>query len=214
MTPGTNVWSMTLGWPSVPRIRLISLLSLPITPRIEGRVDCSSLLRFNNLERLRTLFAIACVFYPRPQVYISSMNATGFYFESSMAQESTEIFRGLRDPDLLDRLIERYQHRLLRYLVYLTGHRELAEDPFQETWIHRWIVVLGLVHLYFACVSACQLRHVRSPDPDARFRPGDRPGHRRKGTRVVTRCSPFLSRIRICLVVLLLGQSSVYTFVQ
>ena len=65
------------------------------------------------------------------------MNATAFYFENSMAQESTEIARGLRrrDPDLLDRLIDQYQHRLLRYLVYLTGRRELAEDLFQETWI-------------------------------------------------------------------------------
>src|SRR5271157_1422119 len=65
------------------------------------------------------------------------MNATACYFESAMAQESTEIARGLRrrDPDLLDRLIEQYQHRLLRYLVYLTGRRELAEDLFQETWI-------------------------------------------------------------------------------
>jgi len=65
------------------------------------------------------------------------MNATAFYFEPSMAQENTEIARGLRrrDPDLLDRLIEQYQHRLLRYLVYLTGRRELAEDLFQETWI-------------------------------------------------------------------------------
>jgi RNA polymerase sigma-70 factor (ECF subfamily) len=65
------------------------------------------------------------------------MNATAFYFESWMTQESTEIARGLRrrDPDLLDRLIDQYQHRLLRYLVYLTGRRELAEDLFQETWI-------------------------------------------------------------------------------
>jgi RNA polymerase sigma-70 factor (ECF subfamily) len=65
------------------------------------------------------------------------MNATALYFESSMTEESTEIARGLRrrDPDLLDRLIEQYQHRLLRYLVYLTGRRELAEDLFQETWI-------------------------------------------------------------------------------
>jgi RNA polymerase sigma-70 factor (ECF subfamily) len=36
---------------------------------------------------------------------------------------------------LLDRLIEQYQHRLLRYLVYLTGNRDTAEDLFQETWI-------------------------------------------------------------------------------
>ena len=54
-----------------------------------------------------------------------------------MADENTEIARGLRrrDPDLLDHLIEKYQHRLLRYLVYLTGRRDLAEDFFQETWV-------------------------------------------------------------------------------
>ena len=65
------------------------------------------------------------------------MNATACYFENAMARESTDIARGLRrrDPDLLDRLIAQYQHRLLRYLVYLTGRRELAEDLFQETWI-------------------------------------------------------------------------------
>jgi RNA polymerase sigma-70 factor, ECF subfamily len=52
-------------------------------------------------------------------------------------RENVEIARGLRrrDPELLDRLIERFQHRLLRYLVFLTGNRELAEDIFQETWI-------------------------------------------------------------------------------
>jgi len=65
------------------------------------------------------------------------MNATAFYFVNAMADENTEIALGLkrRDPDLLDHLIEKYQHRLLRYLVSLTGHRELAEDFFQETWI-------------------------------------------------------------------------------
>jgi RNA polymerase sigma-70 factor (ECF subfamily) len=65
------------------------------------------------------------------------MNATACYFVSAMTDENTEIARGLRrrDPDLLDHLIQKYQHRLLRYLVYLTGQRELAEDIFQETWI-------------------------------------------------------------------------------
>ncbi|MGA9527019.1 MAG: RNA polymerase sigma factor [Terriglobales bacterium] len=64
------------------------------------------------------------------------MNAT-CYFVDAMADENTEIARGLkrRDPDLLDHLIEKYQHRLLRYLVYLTGSREQAEDFFQDTWI-------------------------------------------------------------------------------
>lgn len=51
--------------------------------------------------------------------------------------ESAEIARGLKqqDPELLDRLIEIYQHRLLRYLLFLTGKREVAEDLFQETWM-------------------------------------------------------------------------------
>ena len=40
-----------------------------------------------------------------------------------------------RDPDLLDALIEQYQHRLLRYLLHLTGNRAVAEDLFQETWL-------------------------------------------------------------------------------
>ena len=66
-----------------------------------------------------------------------SMNAAACYFVNGMESEASAIARGLRrrDPDLLDRLIEQYQHRLLRYLVYLAGNRELAEDLFQETWI-------------------------------------------------------------------------------
>ena len=40
-----------------------------------------------------------------------------------------------RDPELLDRLIEQYQHRLYRYLLFLTGNASLAEDFFQETWV-------------------------------------------------------------------------------
>jgi RNA polymerase sigma-70 factor, ECF subfamily len=65
------------------------------------------------------------------------MNVAAYYFVNGMESEACAIARGLRrrDPDLLDRLIEQYQHRLLRYLVYLTGNRELAEDLFQETWI-------------------------------------------------------------------------------
>jgi RNA polymerase sigma-70 factor (ECF subfamily) len=65
------------------------------------------------------------------------MNATSYFFVNAMADENTEIARGLRhrDPDLLDHLIEKYQHRLLRYLVSLTGRHDLAEDIFQETWV-------------------------------------------------------------------------------
>lgn len=78
-----------------------------------------------------------CVFFWPSSVCIDSMNVTACYFADTMADENTEIARGLRrsDPGLLDSLIEKYQHRLLRYLVHLTGRRELAEDIFQETWM-------------------------------------------------------------------------------
>ncbi|MBV8115090.1 MAG: RNA polymerase sigma factor [Silvibacterium sp.] len=51
--------------------------------------------------------------------------------------ENAQIAEGLRrhDPELLDRLIVQYQHRLLRYLLFLTGNRDMAEDLFQETWM-------------------------------------------------------------------------------
>jgi RNA polymerase sigma-70 factor, ECF subfamily len=65
------------------------------------------------------------------------MNAVAYCSMNPMESEASATARGLRrrDPDLLDRLIEQYQHRLLRYLIYLSGNRELAEDLFQETWI-------------------------------------------------------------------------------
>jgi RNA polymerase sigma-70 factor, ECF subfamily len=85
----------------------------------------------------RKLSAQACIFSLPSAVYLSNMNAAACYFVNGMESETSAIARGLRrrDPDLLDRLIEQYQHRLLRYLVYLTSSRELAEDMFQETWI-------------------------------------------------------------------------------
>ena len=51
--------------------------------------------------------------------------------------ETAKIARGLRERDLelLADLVERCQHRLVRYLVYITGRREHAEDLAQETWI-------------------------------------------------------------------------------
>jgi RNA polymerase sigma-70 factor, ECF subfamily len=52
-------------------------------------------------------------------------------------RENAAIASGLKrqDTELLDRLIELYQHRLMRYLLFLTGKREVAEDLFQETWM-------------------------------------------------------------------------------
>jgi RNA polymerase sigma-70 factor, ECF subfamily len=66
-----------------------------------------------------------------------ALPGSSLFFSALMSDESQSIARGLRkrDPDLLDRLIEQYQYRLFRYLVYVTGSKERAEDFFQETWI-------------------------------------------------------------------------------
>jgi RNA polymerase sigma-70 factor (ECF subfamily) len=58
-------------------------------------------------------------------------------FSTFMADDTKSLAQGLkrRDPELLDALIEQYQYRLFRYLMYITGNRERAEDFFQETWI-------------------------------------------------------------------------------
>ena len=57
--------------------------------------------------------------------------------QAQVRQESLAISAGLKrqDSGLLDELIVRYQHRLMRYLLYLTGNREMAEDLFQEVWM-------------------------------------------------------------------------------
>src|SRR6516225_8807295 len=62
---------------------------------------------------------------------------TPLLFASFMSDDTHALANRLRqrDPELLDRLIEQYQHRLYRYLLFLTGNASLAEDFFQETWI-------------------------------------------------------------------------------
>jgi RNA polymerase sigma-70 factor, ECF subfamily len=57
--------------------------------------------------------------------------------EDQVREENLAVAAGLKrqDAGLLDELIVRYQHRLLRYLLYLTSNRELAEDLFQEVWM-------------------------------------------------------------------------------
>ncbi len=74
------------------------------------------------------------------------MIATACSLLVPMESEEAQIAQGLRrrDPDLLDALIEQYQHRLLRYLLHLTGNRAVAEDLFQEVWLR----VLEKGHLY------------------------------------------------------------------
>jgi len=65
------------------------------------------------------------------------MVATAFSSLITMESEEAQIANGLRrrDPDVLDALIEQYQHRLLRYLAHMIRNPATAEDLFQETWI-------------------------------------------------------------------------------
>ena len=65
------------------------------------------------------------------------MNAAIIQLAEQVQHENARVAEGLKkhDPELLDELIVLYQHRLLRYLLYLTGNREMAEDLFQETWM-------------------------------------------------------------------------------
>src|ERR1700727_1771715 len=57
--------------------------------------------------------------------------------EEQAKRENLAVAEGLKrqEAGLLDQLIVRYQHRLLRYLLFLTGNREMAEDMFQEVWM-------------------------------------------------------------------------------
>ena len=67
-------------------------------------------------------------------------------FAFAIEPETRAVARGLRrrDPELLEGLIAQYEHRLYRYLLYLTGSPDAARDLFQETWLR----VLSRGHQY------------------------------------------------------------------
>jgi RNA polymerase sigma-70 factor (ECF subfamily) len=81
-----------------------------------------------------------------------------FEYDGMMAEAVTtdtqRIARGLRQKDiaLLHELVEQYQFRLVRYLIYLLGHRDFVDDLVQETWLR-------------------VLEHGRSYDGRSRFEP-------------------------------------------
>lgn len=66
-----------------------------------------------------------------------SRGAASVVADEQARQESLAVAHGLKrqEAGLLDELIIRYQHRLLRYLLFLTGNRELADDLFQDVWM-------------------------------------------------------------------------------
>jgi RNA polymerase sigma-70 factor (ECF subfamily) len=65
------------------------------------------------------------------------MDGATYVWALAMEPEARALARGLRrrDPDLLDALITKYEYRLYRYLLYLTGSPDAARDLFQETWL-------------------------------------------------------------------------------
>ena len=77
------------------------------------------------------------VFRGSPSVSDIDMRTAALQLADQARQENALVAEGLKrhDPEILDQLILQYQHRLLRYLLFLTGNRELAEDIFQETWM-------------------------------------------------------------------------------
>jgi RNA polymerase sigma-70 factor (ECF subfamily) len=68
---------------------------------------------------------------------IAFLQGTVAAIDEQARQESLAVSQGLKrqEAGLLNELIVRYQHRLMRYLLYLTGNRELAEDMFQDVWM-------------------------------------------------------------------------------
>ena len=82
-------------------------------------------------------FASPGVFAPAACVSDIERSSAAIQLAAEAQRENSAVAEGLKrhDPELLDTLILRYQHRLLRYLLYLTSNREQAEDLFQETWM-------------------------------------------------------------------------------
>jgi RNA polymerase sigma-70 factor (ECF subfamily) len=55
----------------------------------------------------------------------------------ALTTDTERIARGLRRRDmaLLHGLVQQYHFRLVRYLIYLLGHRDSVDDLVQETWL-------------------------------------------------------------------------------
>ena len=110
--PSVYYGSAPGGWP----VRLFARLA-----RIQLRMTATSI----------------CAALNRPTAAAALNGPASLLFSTFMADDNKSLALALkrRDPEVLDALIEQYQYRLFRYLLYITGHRERAEDFFQETWI-------------------------------------------------------------------------------
>jgi len=62
-------------------------------------------------------------------ILAAAMSLEGFAGDREIAR----LRKG--DPDAITDLVDRYQHRLYRFLVRMVGDPATAEDLFQQTWI-------------------------------------------------------------------------------
>ena len=76
-------------------------------------------------------------FAPVKSLLVSSARSLASAADEQARQQNLAVAEGLKrqEAGLLDELIVKYQHRLMRYLLYLTGNREQAEDLFQDVWM-------------------------------------------------------------------------------
>jgi len=106
-----------------------------------SRIPTRMIATFTNARSQSTGTATMCSssvgIMSSPLGSLAAVARSTFLFSPLMVDDRKTLIQGLRqrDPELLDRLIEEYQHRLYRYLVYITGDAARAEDFFQETWI-------------------------------------------------------------------------------
>lgn len=85
--------------------------------------------------------------------------------------ETTRLRSG--DAEVIARLVERYQHRLYRYLLRLVSNPSTAEDLFQQTWLR----VMERIQYYdpkrsfegwlFAVAHNLAIDHLRRRQPES-----------------------------------------------
>jgi RNA polymerase sigma-70 factor, ECF subfamily len=105
--------------------------------------------------------------------------------EDWMAADSEPARLRRGDPDAFDALLNRYQNRLYRYLMRLTGDPAQAEDLFQQTWLK----VIGGIHRYdegrpfepwlFSIARNLAIDHLRKVSPESLDEPSDITGEPR-----------------------------------
>jgi RNA polymerase sigma-70 factor (ECF subfamily) len=111
--------------------------------------------------------------------------AWAFGSEDWMAADSEPARLRRGDPDAFDSLLNRYQNRLFRYLVRLTGNSAQAEDLFQQTWlkvmtgIHRYDERRPFEPWLFAIARHLAIDHLRKVSPESLDEPSETTGEPR-----------------------------------